>query len=118
MKNVASKLIILSVAIATAIGGVLFFVRYIVNPPEDVSAVATAEHVFNPDIKDIVAGVSDIIDKHPAMKEMNFGLFYQHGRLGFVDLDAFAESTKAKINVDGEEKTLTEIKNDIDKDKE
>ena len=55
MKNVASKLIILSVAIATAIGGVLFFVRYIVNPPEDVSAVATAEHVFNPDIKDIVA---------------------------------------------------------------
>lgn len=70
------------------------------------------------DIKDIVAGVSDIIDKHPAMKEMNFGLFYQHGRLGFVDLDAFAESTKAKIDVDGEEKTLTEIKNDIDKDKE
>ena len=46
---------------------------------------------------------------------MNFGLFYQHGRLGFVDLDAFANSTKMKINEDGKEQTLTEYKNNIDK---
>lgn len=55
MKNVVSKVIILALAIAAAIGGVLFFIRYVVNPPEDVSAVATAEHVFNPDIEKLVA---------------------------------------------------------------
>ena len=66
-------------------------------------------------IKDLVANVSSLIDAKPDLKEMNFGLFYQHGRLGFVDLDAFANSTKMKINEDGKEKTLTEYKNDIDK---
>lgn len=66
-------------------------------------------------IKDLVANVSSLIDAKPDLKEMNFGLFYQHGRLGFVDLDAFANSTKMKINEDGKEQTLTEYKNDIDK---
>ena len=66
-------------------------------------------------IKDLVANVSSLIDAKPDLKEMNFGLFYQHGRLGFVDLDAFASSTKMKINEDGKEQTLTEYKNDIDK---
>lgn len=66
-------------------------------------------------IKDLVANVSSLIDEKPDLKEMNFGLFYQHGRLGFVDLDAFANSTKMKINEDGKEQTLTEYKNDIDK---
>lgn len=66
-------------------------------------------------IKDLVANVSSLIDAKPDLKEMNFGLFYQHGRLGFVDLDAFADSTKMKINEDGKEQTLTEYKNDIDK---
>ena len=70
------------------------------------------------DIKDIVGKVSSIIDEHPKLKDINFGLFYQHGRLGFVDLDAFAESTKVKLDADGEEKTLTELKNDIDKNEE
>jgi len=67
------------------------------------------------DIKDIVAGMSALIDEHPKLKDMNFSLFYQHGRIGFVDLDAFAESTKVRLEEDGEEKTLTEIQNDIDK---
>jgi len=49
---------------------------------------------------------------------MNFALFYQHGRLGYMDLNAFAESTKVRLEQDGEEKTLTEIQKDIDKDKE
>ena len=66
-------------------------------------------------IKDLVANVSSLIDTKPDLKDMNFGLFYQHGRLGFVDLDAFANSTKMKINEDGKEQTLTEYKNDIDK---
>ena len=66
-------------------------------------------------IKDLVANVSSLIDAKPDLKEMNFGLFYQHGRLGFVDLDAFANSTKMKINEDAKEQTLTEYKNNIDK---
>ena len=66
-------------------------------------------------IKNLVANVSSLIDAKPDLKEMNFGLFYQHGRFGFVDLDAFANSTKMKINEDGKEQTLTEYKNDIDK---
>lgn len=70
------------------------------------------------DIRDIVAKMGVLIDEHPKVKDMNFGLFYQHGRLGFIDLDAFAESTKAKLNIDGEEKSLTELQKDIDKNKE
>ena len=70
------------------------------------------------DIKDVVGKVSSIIDEHSKLKDINFGLFYQHGRLGFVDLDAFAEATKVKLDADGEEKTLTELKNDIDKNEE
>ena len=66
-------------------------------------------------IKDLVANISSLIDAKPDLKEMNFGLFYQHGRLGFVDLDAFANGTKMKINEDGKEQTLTEYKNNIDK---
>lgn len=69
------------------------------------------------DVRAMVAKVSDII-QDSSLKDMNFGLFYQHGRLGFVDLDAFAESTKVRLEQDGEEKTLTELTNDIDKDKE
>ena len=55
MKNSASKIIILAIAVAVAIGSVLSFIKYVVNPPEDISATATAEHVFNPDIKEFVA---------------------------------------------------------------
>ena len=67
------------------------------------------------DIQDIVSKLGNIIDEHPNLKDKNFGLFYQHGRIGFMDLDAFAESTKARINEDDEEKTLTEIAKEIDK---
>lgn len=54
MRNTVSKLVILSVAVAIAIGSVLFFIRYVVNPPADISAEATADDVFNPDIKNKV----------------------------------------------------------------
>lgn len=72
-----------------------------------------SEHIS--DIKDIVSQMGNIIERYPKIKDMNFGLFYQHGRIGFVDLDAFAQSTKARLNVDGEEKSLTELKEDIDR---
>lgn len=83
---------------------------------ENTQSVDYGSHMD--DIKDIVAGLSAIIDEHPKIKDMNFGLFYQHGRLSFVDLDAFAKSTKARIDVDGEEKSLTELQKDIDKNNE
>lgn len=53
------------------------------------------ENVYN-DIKEeiqaLVASVSDTINKHQKLKNKNFGLFYQHGRLGYVDLDVFAKT--------------------------
>lgn len=70
------------------------------------------------DIQNVVSKLSTIIDEYPNLKDKNFGLFYQHGRIGFMDLDAFAESTKARINEGDEEKTLTEIAKDVDKNKE
>lgn len=70
------------------------------------------------DIRAVVSEVSKIIDEHPVLRDMNFALFYQHGRLGYMDLNAFAESTKLRLEEDGEEKTLTEVQKDIDKDKE
>lgn len=76
-------------------------------------AQSVDDHVS--EIKDLVSEVSKVIDNHPEFQDKNFGLFYQHGRLGYIDLDRFAESTKAKVNVDGEEKTLAEIKKDIDR---
>ena len=70
------------------------------------------------DIQNVVSKLSSIIDEYPNLKDKNFGLFYQHGRIGFMDLDAFAESTKARINEGDEEKTLTEVAKDIDKSEE
>ena len=55
MKNTILKSLILALAIAIAIGSVLFFVRYVVSPPEDISAEATAKDVFNPNLKDVVS---------------------------------------------------------------
>lgn len=60
-------------------------------------------------IRNFVADVDTIIAKYPELIEMNFGLFYQNKRLGFIDLDAFAKTVTAKTEIDGEEKTLEEI---------
>ena len=49
---------------------------------------------------------------------MNFGLFYQEGRLSLVDLDAFAKSTKVRLSENGEEKNLAEVKKEVDKSQE
>ena len=82
---------------------------------EDKNTQPVDYGLYMEDIKDLVAKVTSFIDEHSNLKDMNFGLFYQHGRLGFVNLDAFAESTKARLNVDGKEKSLAELKKDIDK---
>lgn len=80
------------------------------------------EEFITPDymdsVRELVATVSDFVIGKEDLKEMNFCVYYQHGRVGFMDLDRFAESTKAKLNVDGEDKTIAEIKNDIDKTEE
>ena len=66
-------------------------------------------------IKELVSIVGDFIEAHPNIQSMNFGLYHQHGRLGFVDLDAFAKATKVTTE-DGTEQTLTELKQSIDKE--
>ena len=48
------------------------------------------------DIQELVTAVSKIISNHPVLVDKNFGLYYQHGRLGYIDLDAFAKS----VNLD------------------
>ena len=68
-------------------------------------------------IRAMFSKVDEIIQDSP-LKDMNFGLFYQNGRLSLMDLDAFAESTKVRLEKDGEEKSLTELTKDIDKSKE
>lgn len=54
MKNAISKSLVLAIALAVAVGGVLFFVRYIVSPPESISAMATSKDVFQPDLENVV----------------------------------------------------------------
>lgn len=68
-------------------------------------------------IRAMFTEVDKIIQGSP-LKDMNFGLFYQDGRLSLIDLDAFAESTKVRLKQNGEEKTLTELQKNIDKNKE
>jgi hypothetical protein len=65
------------------------------------------------EIQDFVTAVSKLLDNHESLKEMNFGLFLQHGRLGFVDLDAFAKS----VDIDKMKQKITEEEKDIDNDK-
>lgn len=68
-------------------------------------------------IRAMFTEVDKIIQGSP-LKDMNFGLFYQDGRLSLIDLDAFAESTKVRLKQNGEEKTLTELQKNIDRNKE
>jgi len=80
---------------------------------EEKEELQEFEHMT--DVKEIIAEISKLIDSHPNLQNKNFGLFYQHGRLGFLDLDAFAENTKVTTEQDGEEKSLAELQNELDK---
>lgn len=61
------------------------------------------------DIQALVTAVSQIIHNHPKLIDKNFSLHYQHGRLGYMDLDAFAKS------VDLEKLVKAKEENDIDR---
>jgi hypothetical protein len=72
------------------------------------------EDIMN-DVQSMIMAVSQIIDNHPNLKERNFGLYYQHGRLGYVDLDAFAESVDLDAIKKAREEKITEDENTLDK---
>jgi len=91
-------------------------IMYEAGAAEEAQREYEAYADYQADIQRLVSDVGEVIDKHPEMKGLNFGLFYQHGRIGYVDLDAFARSTKIKLTEDGEEQTLTELKQNIDKE--
>ena len=64
------------------------------------------------DIQEMVTAVSQIIQNHPNLVEKNFSIHYQHGRIGYMDLDAFAKS------VDLEKLVKAKEENSIDKNNE
>jgi hypothetical protein len=64
------------------------------------------------DIQEMVTAVSQIIQEHPNLVEKNFSIHYQHGRIGYMDLDAFAKS------VDLEKLVKAKEENSIDKNNE
>lgn len=67
------------------------------------------------DIQGMVTAVSQIINNHEKIKDKNFCLYYQHGRLGYLDLDEFAKN----VDVKGiQEKINTESKKELDKNEE
>lgn len=58
------------------------------------------EHAFDDvreDIQRLVSAVSDVIKEHPLLAAKNFGLFYQHGRLGYMDLDIMESRLKEEL---------------------
>lgn len=58
------------------------------------------EHAFDDikeDIQKLVSAVSDVIKEHPLLAVKNFGLFYQHGRLGYLDLDIMESRLKEEL---------------------
>jgi hypothetical protein len=82
----------------------------------DTDAVIEAQSAWASDsVRNFVSDVDEVLAKYPELVKMNWALFYQQGRLGFMDLDAFAKSVTAKVEIDGEDKSLEEI---IDKNEE
>lgn len=67
------------------------------------------------DIRELVTKYGDLLEEFPELTKSNFGLFYQNGRIAYLDLDAFAEQTKVVTEEDGEEKSLADLKENIDK---
>lgn len=68
------------------------------------------------EIQALVSSVSQTISTHDKLKDKNFGLFYQHGRLGYVDLDMFAKT----VDTEGllKAKSITEENDIVDKEEE
>ena len=83
---------------------------------EEAQSLEHQDHIDS--VRKLFAQVSDIIEADEKLSSMNFGLFYQEGRLSLVDLDAFAKSTKVRLSENGEEKNLAEVKKEVDKSQE
>lgn len=82
----------------------------------DAEAASETQSAWASDsVRNFVSDVNETLAKYPGLVEMNFALFYQKGRLGFMDLDAFAKTVTARTEEDGEMKTLEEI---VDKEEE
>lgn len=64
------------------------------------------------DIQELVAAVSQVIQEHPNMVNKNFSIHYQHGRIGYMDLDAFAKT------VDLEKLVKAKEENSVDKNEQ
>ena len=64
------------------------------------------------DIQELVAAVSQVIQEHPNMVNKNFSIHYQHGRIGYMDLDAFAKT------VDIEKLVKAKEENSVDKNEQ
>ena len=54
MNKIVSKLLILAISVGLAIGSILYFIKYVVSPPDSISAISTAENVFYPDIENLI----------------------------------------------------------------
>ena len=48
------------------------------------------------EITALITEVSVAIAEKPLLKDLSFGLFYQDGSVGFINLDAFAQSLKSR----------------------
>jgi hypothetical protein len=64
------------------------------------------------DIQELVAAVSQVIQEHPNMVNKNFSIHYQHGRIGYMDLDAFAKT------VDLEKLVKAKEENSVDRNEQ
>ena len=78
---------------------------------EDVKNTKDAYADLREEIQALVTSVSETINTHEKLKNKNLGLFYQHGRLSYVDLDIFAKAANI-------EKLIAERKNNKSIDKE
>ena len=61
------------------------------------------------DIQEMVTAVSQIIQNHPNLVEKNFSIHYQHGRIGYMDLDAFAKTVDLEKLVKAKEEACNRV---------
>jgi hypothetical protein len=66
------------------------------------------------EIHKLVSAVSEIIQETEGLKDKNFGLFYQHQRISYLDLDAFAQNVDTAALAE----KLTNEEKSIDKTEE
>lgn len=64
------------------------------------------------DIQEMVSKISNIIQDYPNLVNKNFSIHYQHGRIGYMDLDAFAKSVDLEKLVKAKEENSIDRKDD------